>query len=85
MSRGRSVAAGLLAAVTADAAHRGLTASVTSARWRRTNHAGEPVTLLEGPAYVAGAAAGAALAGPAGVVATLGSGAFGALDDLADE
>ena len=56
-----------------------------SPRWQRTNHAGDPVTLLEGPAYVAGAALGAAAGGPAGVVAVLGSGAFGALDDLAGD
>ena len=43
------------------------------------------MTLLEGPAYVVGAAVGAATAGPAGVVAALGSGAFGALDDLAGD
>ncbi|MGL5866004.1 MAG: hypothetical protein ACRCYX_09060 [Dermatophilaceae bacterium] len=59
---------------------------VRSARWTRTNHAGHQVTLLEGPAYVAGAALGAVTAGPAGpagLVAVLGSGALGALDDLA--
>lgn len=53
-------------------------------RWTRTNHAGRPVTLLEGPAYSLGAAAGA-LAGGGGVpaaVASLGAGAFGVLDDL---
>ena len=54
-------------------------------RWQRTNHAGDPVTLLEGPAYVVGAALGAATGGPAGVVASLGAGAFGALDDLAGD
>lgn len=85
MSGVRTLAAGVLAAATTDAAHRALTASVTSARWQRTNHAGDPVTLLEGPAYVLGAAAGATTAGPAGVVAALGSGAFGALDDLAGD
>lgn len=56
-------------------------------RWTRTNYAGRPVTLLEGPAYAVGAAAGA-LAGGAGVpatVASLGAGAFGALDDLAGD
>lgn len=56
-------------------------------RWTRTNHAGRPVTLFEGPAYAAGAVAGA-LAGGAGspaVVAGLGAAAFGALDDLIDD
>ncbi len=53
-------------------------------RWTRTNHAGRPVSLLEGPAYAVGAVTGA-LAGGAGApaaVAGLGAGAFGALDDL---
>jgi len=53
-------------------------------RWTRTNHAGNPVTLFEGPAYTVGAVIGALAAGggaPAGV-AGLGAGAFGALDDL---
>jgi hypothetical protein len=70
-------------------------------RWDRTNHAGRPVTLLEGPAYVAGSAVGAATgaaagalagavtAGPAGVVApvlaTVSAGGLGALDDLAGD
>ena len=85
MSRAATVAAGVLAAAGSYVAHRVLTARVDSPRWRRTNHAGSPVTLLEGPAYVAGAALGAATAGPAGVVAALGSGAFGALDDLAGD
>ena len=88
-ARGTGVAAAAAAAVIAGAAthvaHRRLTASVTSPRWQRTNHAGNPVTLLEGPAYVAGAVAGAMVAGPPGVVAALGAGAFGALDDLAGD
>lgn len=58
-------------------------------RWRRTNHRGEPVTLLEGPVYAAAAAA-AVLAAPAlpgrvraaGALAALGAGAFGVYDDL---
>ncbi|WP_256795086.1 hypothetical protein [Terrabacter sp. Ter38] len=37
--------------------------------WERTNHAGDPVTLLEGPAWVGGAVAGAA-AGAAAAAAT---------------
>ena len=85
VSRAATIAAGALAAAGAHVAHRVLTARVHSPRWRRTNHAGAPVTLLEGPSYVAGAALGAAAAGPAGVVAALGSGAFGALDDLAGD
>ena len=53
-------------------------------RWTRTNYAGHTVTLLEGPAFVVSAVAGA-LAGGSGApaaVAGLGAGAFGALDDL---
>lgn len=54
--------------------------------WTRTNHRGEPVTLVEGPAVTAGALAGLALV-PAGAVplaiAGAGAAAFGAYDDLA--
>jgi len=57
--------------------------------WERTNHRGQTVTLLEGPAFAAGAAAALAVAPGlptparrAGVVALLGAGAFGAYDDL---
>ncbi|GAA4413723.1 hypothetical protein GCM10023168_36730 [Fodinibacter luteus] len=85
MSRTGTLAAGLLAAGGSHVAYRVLTSRVGSARWQRTNHAGDPVTLLEGPAYVAGAALGAATCGPAGAVAALGAGAFGALDDLAGD
>jgi UDP-N-acetylmuramyl pentapeptide phosphotransferase/UDP-N-acetylglucosamine-1-phosphate transferase len=85
VSRVATLAAGVLAAAGSAAAHRVLTRGVHSARWQRTNHAGNPVTLLEGPAYLTGAALGAAPGGPAGVVAVLGSGAFGALDDLAGD
>lgn len=85
MSRAATLAAAALAAAGSHAALRVLGARLDSPRWQRTNHAGDPVTLLEGPAYVAGAALGAAAGGPAGVVAALGSGAFGALDDLAGD
>ena len=65
--------------------------------WSRTNHRGETVTLLEGPAAAAGAIAGvlaqaglAQLAGAPGwrratamAVAGTGAAAFGAYDDLA--
>ncbi len=56
-------------------------------RWTRTNHAGRPVTLLEGPVFALSATAGA-LGGGGGVpaaVAGLGAGAFGVLDDLAGD
>ena len=57
--------------------------------WERTNHRGEPVTLLEGPAYAAGATAAVALVPglpprlrAAAVLASAGAGAFGVYDDL---
>jgi UDP-GlcNAc:undecaprenyl-phosphate/decaprenyl-phosphate GlcNAc-1-phosphate transferase len=61
--------------------------------WSRTNHRGEPVTLLEGPALAAGAIAGLLVRGsvqPAArrqalamAVSAAGAAAFGAYDDLA--
>jgi UDP-GlcNAc:undecaprenyl-phosphate/decaprenyl-phosphate GlcNAc-1-phosphate transferase len=58
--------------------------------WTRTNHRGEPVTLIEGPAVAAGAvAATVAAAGvpararAAAALAGVGAAAFGAYDDLA--
>ncbi|MFD1542871.1 hypothetical protein [Nonomuraea guangzhouensis] len=58
-------------------------------RWTRTNHRGEPITLLEGPAFVAGSGVAAALAPGlpprvrlAALLAGVGSGALGAYDDL---
>jgi len=78
-------AAGALAAGGSYGVHRVLARRQRSPRWQRTNSAGNPVTLLEGPAYVAGAVLGAATGGPAGVVAALGAGAFGALDDFAGD
>lgn len=57
--------------------------------WTRTNHRGEPVTLLEGPALVAGAGAAVALAPglpgrarAAALLAGTGSGILGAYDDV---
>lgn len=91
----RPVRDGLLAAAGAAgtaALWRGLRAARTrpwAARWERTNHAGHPVTLLEGVALVTGTAGTAALTGaawPGGslpyAVASLGAGSLGALDDL---
>ncbi|HLS44841.1 MAG TPA: hypothetical protein VK045_05365 [Ornithinicoccus sp.] len=58
-------------------------------RWERTNHTGDPVTLLEGVALVAGTAGTALMTGsawPRGglpyAVASLGAGTLGAVDDL---
>ncbi|MEU9889306.1 hypothetical protein [Sphaerisporangium sp. NPDC051011] len=57
--------------------------------WTRTNHRGEPITLLEGPAFVAGAGAAAALVPglpgrvrAAAVLAGASAGGLGAYDDL---
>jgi UDP-GlcNAc:undecaprenyl-phosphate GlcNAc-1-phosphate transferase len=51
--------------------------------WARTNHRGEPVTLLEGPAVAAGAVIAALGTHPAIAVAGVGAAGFGAYDDLA--
>ncbi len=92
MSVARPLAAALVAGAVSGAAHRALTggrAPEPGSPWTRTNHAGVPVTLLEGPAYVAGAAAGAAVGSGSGaapgLLAAVGSGCFGALDDLAGD
>lgn len=61
------------------------------ARWTRTNHRGEPVSLLEGPAVAAGLIVGASVgsgggrAGAAVAVATAGAAAFGIVDDLGED
>lgn len=55
--------------------------------WTRTNHRGEPITLLEGPAVTAGITAGTLFSshGLSGAVAALGGGAFGLYDDLRED
>ncbi|ROS74298.1 hypothetical protein [Cellulomonas sp. PhB143] len=61
------------------------------ARWARSNHRGEPVSMLEGPAVAAGLAAGAlagagsARAGAVAALAVVGAGGFGVVDDLAED
>jgi UDP-GlcNAc:undecaprenyl-phosphate GlcNAc-1-phosphate transferase len=99
VSRGRcarTAARALIGAALAAGAARGAYALLLArppggpAAWTRTNHRGEPVTLLEGPAAAAGAALAAALTpglpgrARAGLVtAAAGAGAFGGYDDLA--
>jgi hypothetical protein len=88
-----AVAAGVTAAGAARLAYSALRQRPPGGQktWSRTNHRGEPVTLLEGPAVAVGAVAGV-LAGlrSAGVRASLamavggaGAAAFGTYDDLA--
>lgn len=92
MSRSTARAA-LAGAVAARIAYGALRARppVRGAAWTRTNHRGEPVTLLEGPAVAIGGIA-AAVAAPgsgrnrlAAVLASTGSAAFGGYDDLAGD
>jgi UDP-N-acetylmuramyl pentapeptide phosphotransferase/UDP-N-acetylglucosamine-1-phosphate transferase len=59
-----------------------------TAPWERTNHAGDQVSLLEGPAWVLGAAVGLTLVGRQDVrhkgaaALVLAAGSLGVLDDL---
>jgi UDP-GlcNAc:undecaprenyl-phosphate/decaprenyl-phosphate GlcNAc-1-phosphate transferase len=99
MSRGtgrRTTAAAIVSAGLAAAAARASYAALTRrppggpGTWTRTNHRGEPVTLLEGPAVAAAAVTAAAIspglpgrARAALIAAGLGAGALGGYDDLA--
>ncbi len=93
---GKAAAAGLGAAGAARVAFAALKRHPPGGQktWQRTNHRGEPVTLLEGPAVALGAIAiqffytertGASAATPARSLALAGLGAlgFGIMDDLA--
>src|SRR3954470_24125459 len=61
------------------------------ARWTRTNHRGEPVSMLEGPAVAVGLLSGLLVGAPhargrlALTVATGSAAAFGIVDDLAED
>jgi hypothetical protein len=92
MSR-RTARAALVGAAAARVAYGALCARPPAGRtaWTRTNHRGEPVTLLEGPALAIGGIA-AAVAAPgsrrnrlAAVIASTGAAAFGGYDDLAGD
>ena len=91
------VVAGTVAALAARAAYAGLRRRPPAGEktWTRTNHRGELVTLLEGPAVALGTVAGTVVAGTAVggtarasrrdlavTAATLGALGFGVLDDL---
>lgn len=93
MNRGRLVAAVVVAAGAA-ATVRALGRTVVASRderWTRTNHAGNPVSLLEGPSVAAGLCAGVAAGSPnlrraaATGIAGAGAGTFGLIDDLTED
>lgn len=95
MGAGRFIAAGIVAGAVTAFARRKLDEKVAegglggSALWTRTNHRGEPISLLEGPAVTAGLVAGAAVSGGtapgATAFATAAAGGFGLVDDLAED
>lgn len=93
MGAGRRLLAALLAGTATAAARGGLDWQPPggSLAWTRTNHHGEPVSLLEGPAVAAGLTAGAVVgaggwrAATASLVAVGGAGAFGLVDDLRED
>ena len=88
-----AVGVGVVAALSARTSARGLRRWPPggAARWDRSNHRGEPVTLLEGPSLaLAGVATLLLPVAPArlraaAVVAVLGAAAVGAYDDLAGD
>ncbi|MGY1750637.1 hypothetical protein [Modestobacter sp. SYSU DS0511] len=81
-------AAGALAARAGLAGAAALTAHPAGDRWRRTNYAGRPVTLLGGPVLAAAATATSAAGAPPGqraaaLVVGAAAGLVGGYDDLA--
>jgi UDP-N-acetylmuramyl pentapeptide phosphotransferase/UDP-N-acetylglucosamine-1-phosphate transferase len=88
VNRGLLALAGAVAARGALAGAAALTARPAGGRWRRTNYAGRPVTLLGGPALAVSATASAVLGAPAGTraaAAVVGgvAGLVGGYDDVA--
>jgi hypothetical protein len=92
MSR-RAARSAVVGAATARIAYGALRARPPAGAqtWSRTNHRGEPVTLLAGPALAIGGVAAAAVAPAslrnrlAAVLACGGAAAFGCYDDLAGD
>lgn len=93
MSTARRVAAAVAARVTTTVV-RGLLDDEPpggARSWERTNHRGEPVSLLGGPAVAAGVLAGGLVGAPSArdgvalAVATTSATAFGLVDDLTED
>jgi len=93
VSTARRVAAAVAARVTTTVV-RGLLDDEPpggARRWERTNHRGEPVSLLGGPAVAAGVLAGGLVGAPSArdgvalAVATTSATAFGLVDDLTED
>ncbi|GIJ00199.1 hypothetical protein CLV28_1931 [Sediminihabitans luteus] len=90
---GRTLAGAVVAAATTSTVRAAFAVRAPGGaeRWTRTNHRGEPISLLEGPAVAAGLVAGAVAGAPdaraavATAIATGGAGAFGLVDDLAED
>ncbi|WP_291890241.1 hypothetical protein [Cellulomonas sp.] len=89
----RKVAAAIAGSLTTGVVRGVLDAQAPGgpARWTRTNHRGEPVSMLEGPAVAAGLLVGSVVGAPTGRaaaamgVATAAGAAFGIVDDLAED
>ncbi|HWJ84778.1 MAG TPA: hypothetical protein VNR62_05075, partial [Cellulomonas sp.] len=89
----RRIVAGVVGGVVTSVARGALDqlAPGGQARWTRTNHRGEPVSMLEGPAVAAGLLAGLAVGandarGAAALTVATGAAAtFGIVDDLAED
>ncbi len=89
----RRLGAGVLSGVATAVTRGALDAQAPGgqARWTRTNHRGEPISLLEGPAVAVGLLAGGLVGAPstrgavALTVATASGAAFGLVDDLGED
>lgn len=89
--RSRPVTALTVAAGVTATARRALGSFGQDERWTRTNHRGESISLLEGPAVAAGLIAGTVVGGDhsrqrvATTLATAGGAFFGLVDDLGED